>query len=125
MFHYQSHTLLSEVQRILNQMQQNERNNANTLRTIASQLQNLAATENQATAMLQQLHSLTNQIALEAARSSSLAYQPANQPTTVAFDPARQPAGSHFPASSANQTQSAAYGSSLQSTSISNQTMGH
>lgn len=121
MYHYQSQTLISEVQRILNQLQQNERNNANTLRTIASQLQNLAATENQATAMLQQLHSLTSQIALEASRAASLAYQPT--PAT-GYDPARPTIGSNLSTGGTAQTQASPYGSSLQSASISNQTIG-
>jgi hypothetical protein len=119
MYHYQNQTLINEVQRILNQLQQNERNNANTLRSIAGQLQNLAATETQATAMLQQLHSLTNQIALEASRTSGLAYQP-----SAGYDPARPTVGSNLPTSGTNLSQSASYGSSLQGTSISNQTMG-
>ncbi|GAA4716805.1 hypothetical protein [Brevibacillus fulvus] len=75
--YYQSNQLIAEVQRILAQLQQNERNNANMLRSIANQLQSLAATETQVTATLQQLNSLTSQIAMEAQRSVGMSPAPA------------------------------------------------
>lgn len=92
MFNYQSSALASEVQRLINQLQQNERNNANTLRSLASQLQNLAATEAQATAMLQQLYSLTNQLTFEAARVnqfSSIPQAPIPQTATPGYETVR------------------------------------
>jgi len=86
MYSYHTNNLVSEVQRLINQLQQNERNNANTLRSLANQLQNLAATETQATAMLQQLQSMTAQLATEASRTAQTAF-PYTTPSS--FEPVR------------------------------------
>ncbi len=114
MYGYQPNTLVNEVQRIISQLQQNERNNANTLRTIANQLQTMAATEAQATAMLQQLQTLTSQLAFEASRAMAPMYA---QPHAPVFEPSRssnnssgQQATSNVSASS---SQPAAYNTSL------------
>lgn len=112
MYQYQSNNGLGEVQRILNQLQQNERNNANTLRNLASQLQSLAATENQATAMLQQIQTLANQLAGEAARTAQMAY-PFTTPSS--YDPARTNIGSNLTTSAFGSSVTTPYGSGAQS----------
>lgn len=111
MYSYQTNQLLGEIQRMINQLQQNERNNANTLRSLASQLQNLAATENQATAMLQQIQSLSNQLSTEASRSAQMAYQ---YSTSAPYDPARANIGSSLPTSSAGSSVTTPYGGGMQ-----------
>jgi hypothetical protein len=110
MYSYSTSSLIHEAQRIINQLQQNERNNANMLRSLANQLQNLAATENQATAMLQQLQTITNQLAMEASRTTQLAYQ-----STTPYEPMRTNVGSNV-APSPGST----YSSGLQSSHVVN-----
>lgn len=76
MYNFQSSALANELQRLISQLQQNERNNANTLRSIAGQLQTMSATESQATAMLQQIFTLANQLTYEASRANQFASFP-------------------------------------------------
>ncbi|RNB87343.1 hypothetical protein EDM56_16915 [Brevibacillus fluminis] len=85
--HYQSPGLTNEIQRLITQLQQNERNTANTLHAIANQLQTLAASENQSNAMLQQLYSLTAQLSFEASRHNQ--YQPMQQPSMPNYETVR------------------------------------
>ncbi|MGO0062426.1 hypothetical protein ACTID9_20790 [Brevibacillus fluminis] len=85
--HYQSPGLTNEIQRLITQLQQNERNAANTLHAIANQLQTLAAAENQSNAMLQQLYSLTAQLSFEASRHNP--YQPMQQPGMPSYETVR------------------------------------
>ncbi|WP_139491460.1 hypothetical protein [Brevibacillus dissolubilis] len=71
MYPSSTQSMSAELQRLINQLQQHERNQSNTLRNLANQLQNLASMENQTMTLLQQIHQLSNQLAFEAMRHSS------------------------------------------------------